>query len=126
LINFFLVATGGALGASLRFAFTLFSKNYIFSNHYFIITLCINILGSFLIGCVIAIMQSKNFSDELIRYFIIVGLLGSFTTFSAFSIEVVELINEKKMYLASAYIFTSFFFCISFTFLGLNISKLIS
>ena len=126
MINFFLVAAGGAIGASLRFSFGHFFKSYIFPNHYFLSTLFINILGSFLIGWIISITQGKNFSDDLIKYFIIIGILGSFTTFSTFSIEAVELIEGKKVFLASIYILLSFILCISFTFLGLNINRFIS
>jgi len=126
LINFFLVAAGGAIGASSRFIFSYFFKSYIFPNHYFLSTLFINIIGSFLIGWIISFTQGKDFSDDLIKYFIIIGILGSFTTFSTFSIEVLDLIAEKKMFLASIYILASFILCILFAFLGLNINKIIS
>jgi len=126
LINFLLVAAGGAIGASLRFSSGHFFKSYIFPNHYFLSTLLINILGSFFIGWIISFTQGKNFSDDLIKYFIIIGILGSFTTFSTFSIETVELIVANKVFLASIYILLSFILCIAFTFLGLNINKFIS
>ena len=59
------MAAGGALGASLRFVFGLFFKNYIFLNHIFLSTLFVNILGSFLIGYVISVTQNKIFSEDI-------------------------------------------------------------
>jgi len=83
LFNLILVATGGATGAVLRFILTNLSKYLFASNVYG--TLSVNILGSFLIGYLITSNILRNFSEDFIKFFLIVGLLGSFTTFSAFS-----------------------------------------
>ena len=42
-------------------------------------------------------LENKNMPENFIRYFIIIGLLGSYTTFSAFSFEVIDLLNNKKI-----------------------------
>ena len=86
----------------------------------------INIIGSFLIGYFIVVLENKIFSQEFIKYFFIVGILGSFTTFSAFSLETIELLVNKKYLLAFFYIFLSLFLCLLFTFFGLNLNKLIN
>lgn len=126
MLNFLFVAIGGSIGASLRyFAYILF-KNYLFSNYVFLSTLFINIIGSFLIGFVIMVMESKNMSSEFIKYFFIIGVLGSFTTFSTFSIETIDLLLSKKFLLALSYMFLSLFLCLSFTFIGLNVNKIIN
>ena len=86
----------------------------------------INIIGSFLIGYLIVVLENKIFSQEFIKYFFILGILGSFTTFSAFSLETIELLVDKKYLIAFFYIFLSLFLCLSFTFLGLNFNKIVN
>ena len=49
-------------------------------------------LGSFFIGLLVSYLNNKETSEIIIRYFLIIGILGSFTTFSAFSIETLELV----------------------------------
>ena len=124
--NFFLVALGGSIGASTRYIFYLISKNLLSTSNLFINTLIVNIIGSFLIGYFIVLLQDKILSKEFIRYFFIIGVLGSFTTFSAFSLETIDLIVNKKILIAFFYIFSSLFLCLLFTFVGLNFNKLIN
>ena len=124
--KFLLVAFGGSIGASTRYLFYLISKNFLPANYLFINTLIINIMGSFLIGYLIVLIENKSFSQDFLKYFFIIGILGSFTTFSTFSIETVELLINKKFILGFFYIFLSLFICLSFTFLGLNLNKIIS
>jgi len=125
LFNLLLVAIGGTIGASLRYIFYLISKNFLFPNYLFVNTLVVNIIGSFLIGYAIMLLGNKSLSQDFIKYFFIIGLLGSFTTFSAFSLESVELLVNKRFLLASFYMFLSLLLCLLFTFLGLNLNKLI-
>ena len=124
--NFFLVALGGSIGASTRYFFYLISKNLLSTSNLFINTLIVNIIGSFLIGYLIVLLENKSLSQDFIKYFFIIGVLGSFTTFSAFSLETIDLIVNKKFLIAFFYIFSSLFLCLLFTFVGLNFNKLIN
>jgi len=126
LLNFLFVAIGGSIGASLRYFAYLFFKNYLLSNYLFLSTLFVNIVGSFLIGYTIMLMETKNLSEDFIRYFLIIGVLGSFTTFSTFSIESVDLLLSKKFFNAFFYMFLSLSLCLLFTFIGLNFNKIIN
>ena len=121
MLNIIFVATGGAAGAILRFILTNFSKTLFTSSIYG--TLTVNILGCFLIGYLISSDFSKNLNENFIKFFLIIGLLGSFTTFSAFSYEVVNLITNKKIFISFIYICISIFVCILFTYLGMLINK---
>ena len=124
--NFFLVALGGSIGASSRYFFYLISKNLLSTSNLFINTLIVNIIGSFLIGYLIVLLENKSLSQDFIKYFFIIGVLGSFTTFSAFSLETIDLMVNKKFLMAFFYIFSSLFLCLLFTFIGLNFNKLIN
>ena len=115
------MAAGGATGAVLRYILTNLCKALFTSSIYG--TLSVNILGSFLIGYLISSEYVKNLSQDFVMFFLIIGLLGSFTTFSAFSYEVVSLINSKKIHISFLYIFISIFFCILFAYLGMLINK---
>jgi len=126
LFNLLLVAIGGSIGASLRYIFYLCSKNFLFPNYLFINTLIINIIGSFFIGYIIMLIGNKSLSQDFIKYFFIIGILGSFTTFSTFSLESIELLVNKNFFLAFLYMFLSLSLCLLFTFLGLNLHKLIN
>ena len=81
------------LEPQLDIFFILMSKNFFSANNLFINTLIINIIGSFLIGYLIVLLENKSFSQDFLKYFFIIGILGSFTTFSTFSLETVEFIS---------------------------------
>ncbi len=121
MLNLILVATGGALGATLRYTLTNISKTIFASSIYGSIS--VNIIGSFLIGYFITSDIVNNLSENFVKFFLIIGLLGSFTTFSAFSYEVIDLINSKKYITSFTYIFISIFICIISAYLGTILNK---
>ena len=122
MINLFWVAAGGDLGASLRYGtsiiFRFFNPNLPFG------TLAVNIIGSFIIGLLVSKLETKISSEVFIRYFLIIGVLGSYTTFSSFSMEVIELYNNNKLFFSLFYILISIFSCIVAAYVGYNINKL--
>ena len=121
MLNIILVATGGATGALLRYVLTNISKTVFMSSIYG--TLTVNIIGCFLIGYFATSDFSKNLNENFVKFFLIIGLLGSFTTFSAFSLEVVDLIISKKILIALIYISISILVCILFVYLGMLVNK---
>ena len=121
MINLIFVATGGATGAILRYILTNLSKTIFTSSIYG--TLTVNIIGCFLIGYLVTSDFSKNINENFVKFFLIIGLLGSFTTFSAFSYEVVNLIISKKILIAFIYISISILVCILFAYFGMLINK---
>ena len=121
MFNIILVAAGGATGAVLRYLLINLSKALFSSSIY--ATLSVNVIGSFLIGYLITYGFGKNISENFVKLFLIIGLLGSFTTFSAFSYEVINLIISKKIFISFIYISVSVFMCVISAYLGMMINK---
>ena len=116
------MALGGAIGASLRF-FTSNLFKYIYPNLP-LGTFVVNVLGSFLIGLLMNFLENKIISENFIRYFLIIGVLGSYTTFSAFSYEIVDLFNNKKFIISFFYILFSVGSCLLAALIGYNFNKI--
>ncbi len=93
------VALGAAVGANARFWIGEFFKAR-WEHPFPWATLTINLLGSFLIGLAVVILAGRPAHWHL---FVVVGLLGGFTTFSAFSIENVRLMQEGQAGLSLLY-----------------------
>ena len=121
MINIFWIATGGALGTILRFVSSSFFN--LFFPNLPIGTFFVNVLGSFIIGLLINTLEMRSYSEIFIKYFLIIGVLGSYTTFSSFSYEVIELYNNKKLLLSIIYILASVFSCIVAAYAGYSINK---
>ncbi|MEP6711966.1 MAG: fluoride efflux transporter CrcB [Ferruginibacter sp.] len=101
--NYLLVGVGGGLGAMLRYLVYLSFRNTNFPYA----TLLINIAGSFIIGLVLGLsLKEINFSSNL-KLFLATGICGGFTTFSAFSIENVDLLQAGRFNAAFFYIAAS-------------------
>ncbi|EIJ69050.1 fluoride efflux transporter CrcB [Pasteurella bettyae] len=116
-----LISSGAALGASLRWIIGLL-LNPLFVDFAFG-TLIANYLGCFIIGLLIAtIWQYPQFSQEW-RLFIITGFLGSLTTFSSFSSEVIENFFQHKWLIGLAVISSHLLGCLICTSIGILIVR---
>jgi CrcB protein len=101
--NILLLFLAGGIGTVLRYGI---SKIWIFNlNSFPLGTFVINILGSFLIGIVAAWAIKSNNSQA--RLLLATGLCGGFTTFSAFSLETIQLIKSNNFSMAFSYIVLS-------------------
>ncbi len=117
-LNFLIVGIGGAFGAMLRHGTGLLFLKSGLTNFPWS-TLIINILGSFCIGIIVGLLaHAQNWSEE-IRLFTVVGILGGFTTFSAFSLEAILLFERGQYLYAGLYVAGSVLISIAATFLGL-------
>ena len=109
------VALGGASGAVLRFAVSA----AIGAHHVFPwATLAINIAGSFAIGLLWGAYGATEWFQQWGRLFLVVGLLGGFTTFSAFSLETLNLLQGARFSLATGYVAASFAGCLAAVWMG--------
>ena len=101
--NFLLIGLGGAIGSVLRYTTVLMLGTKSFPAA----TFFINILGSFLIGIVIAFsLKNESFAINW-KPFFATGLCGGFTTFSAFSLENLQLLQEGKYFTCGMYVIAS-------------------
>ncbi len=114
----FYVALGGALGALGRYLVGVWAGRMLGASfpHG---TLCVNILGCFLMGVVIEAAALKYSLSQEIRAFLTTGILGGFTTFSAFALDFAFLTERKASLLAAVYLGASILGSILALFAGL-------
>jgi CrcB protein len=113
------VALGGALGATGRFVLS----TWLFVPGQFPWpTLAINIAGSFGIGLLWGLYGQHGWFEAWGRYLLVVGLLGGFTTFSAFSLETVGLVEGGRPIAAAAYVLASMVVCVVAAWAGQRIA----
>lgn len=96
------VALGGAAGSIIRFVI----QRYINQPSFPLGTLVVNIAGCFLIGLLWGVLH-KSLSSEPLRLLLMTGFCGGFTTFSAFTLESIQLIQENKWWPLFVYILVS-------------------
>jgi CrcB protein len=119
------VASGGALGSLARYWMTgavaaLTGPRFPYG------TLLINILGSFVIGVVagVTLTPGRMGMHPDVRIFLMVGICGGFTTFSAFSLQTLELIQTGDMVPAALYVAGSVMLCVLFVWFGWWLGRL--
>jgi CrcB protein len=119
-----LIALGGAAGSVLRYL--LGGRAQHFAPHGFPLgTLFVNVVGCFLVG--ILVRQFMNIqTHNYLRALLVVGFCGGFTTFSTFSMETVGLIEGGEYSRAMAYIALSLTLCLTATFAGMTMMRLIA
>ena len=111
----FYVALGGAVGAWARY---WVSTVLFVPGQFPWPTLAINIAGSFGIGLLWGMGQQAEWFESWGRYVLVVGLLGGFTTFSAFSLETLGLFDGGRAAAAIAYVAASVAGCVLAAFCG--------
>jgi len=119
--TFLLVALGGAIGAALRFGAGLWIVRLTGGGAFPVAILSVNVVGSFLMGLFVVWSQHRGFSAW--NPFVMTGILGGFTTFSAFSLEAVTLLERGQTGLALAYIGASVGLSLGALALGITLAR---
>ena len=88
-------------------------------------TAVVNILGCFLIGIISGLVEMRNLLSPETRIFILIGLLGGFTTFSTFGFETVALLRDGAFFAALANVLVQVIIGISVVWLGFNLIRYI-
>jgi len=125
MINWMMVALGGALGASLRYWLGL-----VFSSAGFVqfplATLVVNTLGSFIMGaCFVWVSALSSAASEPFRLLVMVGILGGFTTYSSFSLDTLLLVEQGHYFQAALYVLLTLFGALAGVLLGSLLMRMI-
>ena len=115
-----LVALGGAIGASLRHLAALGALR-LFGPGFPIGTLGVNVLGSFLMGLLVVILSERGASA--FSPLLLTGVLGGFTTFSAFSLDALTLWERGDPVLATLYVGASVLMSLAALAVGLFLAR---
>lgn len=119
------IAAGGALGAVMRHFVNNAVMHQVTSGFPYGI-LSINIIGSLLMGVMVGVFAHVWNPAAEIRAFLTVGMLGAFTTFSTFSLDVVTLYERGAIMAAAAYITASVILSVAGLFAGLGLVRYVA
>ena len=109
-LGFLIVFIGGGLGAIIRHSINLFFQQKQMAVVFPWATLSANFIGSFLLGIIFVLCVEKQILGENWRLFIAIGFAGSLTTFSTFSLEVLQFLEKGKLWFAFLNILSNLFF----------------
>jgi CrcB protein len=116
------IALGGAIGSVLRYLTSVFVNKY-WANQFPLATLLTNVLGCLIIGILIGILEKNNLANSNLKWLLITGFCGGYTTFSTFGYENCSLFQSNNSLLAFGYIALSILLGIFAVWLGLFIAK---
>jgi len=121
MMKLFYILAGGSIGAISRYALADLTHKLVEST-YPIGTLMVNLTGSFVIGALFGLTELLTLSPN-IRAFVFIGVLGSFTTFSSYSLETMNLFKDGELRSALLNILYNNVFGLILVFLGLLAAK---
>lgn len=119
---YFWVAFAGSIGALLRFSVARWSA-LLGLNGLPLATFFVNFSGSFLIGFLVIVLEQKWSASDSFKTALITGGLGGFTTFSAFSMEAVHMIQQGEILKSVSYVLSTMVFCLLACALGVYLAK---
>lgn len=116
------VAAGGAIGSAARYLVTVLVQRAIGTGFPWW-TLSVNVVGSFIMGVLVAAIALRWSICQTGQAFLMIGLLGGFTTFSAFSLDVATLIERNALLSAGGYVAGSVVLSIGALFAGMAMAR---
>jgi fluoride exporter len=105
-LKLLVIGLGGFVGAIARYWLSGVGQRWC-SSSFPAGTLLVNVLGCFFIGVLMSLVVDRPWLSETARMFLVVGLLGSLTTFSTMGYETVELLKDRNVALAAVNILAS-------------------
>ncbi len=117
-----LVGAGGFVGSVMRYLVGVWIQPMSGNSWIPYGTLTVNVAGCFLIGLIAGLAETRQFLGEETRALVIIGLLGGFTTFSAFGYETIAMVRDGHMVAAAANVGLQITLGLTAVLIGLNIS----
>jgi CrcB protein len=116
------IAAGGAIGALSRFwvstsVYQWLGKDFPYG------TLVVNLVGSLVMGLLYVLLIERLASAPEVRALLLIGFLGSFTTFSTFSLETLSLLEQAELFKATLNIAVSVVSCLLAAWLGMLLAR---
>ena len=122
IIKFISVGLGGFVGAIARYWLSGWAQQ--FGNRFPLGTLTVNLLGSFILGLLATLFLEKVIVSQELRLFLLIGVLGAFTTYSTFSLETLNLIRSDAWLMAGVNILANVLGTLLAVWAGLSLAKL--
>lgn len=116
------IACGGAVGSVLRYLASSALARWLGTGFPYG-TLGVNVLGSLLMGMVVSLLVLRHDANPVWHPLLVVGVLGGFTTFSAFSLDILQLIQRGQMVPAVLYVALSVFVSLAALATGFTLMK---
>lgn len=124
--NLLIVGLGGFLGSIARYLLNNFILNLTAQSRFPFGTFAVNVLGCLLIGLLAGVAERRLAFSPEVRLLLFTGLLGGFTTFSAFGLETIDMVRRSGFGLAALYAGGSVTLGISAVWLGLTLIAMLS
>lgn len=118
LFQIFLVGLGGFIGSVFRFLLSGFVYRLVPMSEFPLGTLAVNVLGCVLIGVLNGVAETRQVIGPELRLFLMIGMLGGFTTFSTFGYETLALVRDAALVQAMANVMVQVFFGLIAVWLG--------
>ena len=122
MLNSLMIFLGGGTGSVLRYLVKVLCDKTLPLNYPWG-TFSVNILGSLILGFAVAFFIDKPQVDTSVKLFFTVGITGGFTTFSTFSLDIVNLIKQGNVSICLLYIIASLLLSVLALYAGMLLAK---
>lgn len=119
-----LVMLGGAFGTGFRYFLSILIYSRVKEPTFPYANLVINVSGSFLIGILAELFESRLLVSPITRVALLTGVLGGYTTFSSFAFETISLMRDGQMWLATLNVLLSIALGLAAVWLGMRLGQL--